>query len=170
MLSIGCVRNTQDAEISLRAQCDFWSQALESRKGQLDRKANWGNDAMISLLPRAGLRTGTGARSVCGGGGKEGRGRTDGDGKNPGCHATKAINAQVSLLPARSAWFRSVHLVGAFRGRTQQGAPCAVSPPPPSLACRQSVTPVNRNYPVRLFARKSTGGLVKSCRCSRDGS
>ena len=60
--------------------------------------------------------------------------------------ATKAINAQVSLLPARSAWFRSVHLVGAFRGRTQQGAPCAVSPPPPSLARRQSVTPVNSVY------------------------
>ena len=137
-------------------------------KRQRGRKANWGNDAMISLLPRAGLRTGTGARARYVAAAKKG-----GDGRT-GMEriqvATKAINAQVSLLPARSAWFRSVHLVGAFRGRTERGAPCAVSQPPPSLACRQSVTPVNRVYPVRLFARISTGGLVKSCRCSRDGS
>ena len=49
MLPIGSVRNTQNVEVSLRAQRDLGSQALESRKRQLGRKANWGNDEMISL-------------------------------------------------------------------------------------------------------------------------
>ena len=82
MLPIGSVRNTQD-----RMQRSRYAHnaTLGRRAGigsavgrQIGAMTRW-----FRFYPRAGLRTG--ARSACGGG-KEGRGRTDGDGKNPGCH------------------------------------------------------------------------------------